>query len=208
MEQFGLGSSAFQAFFTQNRKTLLADDTVAFGLVYLTAQEDCDENAGFLFDHLLDEARIDVENDGRYGAAFISAVEMAIRTGMEANAFSSYNMMIFSGSFQKAGLSVPEFFKKDILDIKVPDVSEDFDPNMQLANLEEAVLAGGGTAYDLFELISETTAVLPNEVMAALANLLAKLDGKLFERCALYFLLSEGADIRVAVASSLYERLE
>ncbi len=208
MDDFGLESSAFREFFTLNRKNLMSDDTVAFGLVYLSSQEGCSENAGFLFDRLLDEARMDIENDGPYGTDFVKNVEMAIEAGMAANAFSSYNMMIFSGAFQKAGLLVPDFFKKDILDMDVPETSEDFDPNMQLIDLEKNVLADGGTAYDLYNLISEVSAVLPNEVMAMLANLLAKLDGKLFERCALYFLLSEDADVRIAVASGIYERHE
>ncbi len=208
MDKFGLESDEFQAFFTQIKKTLLIDDTVAFGLVHLSAQDDCDEDADFLFNRLLDEASMDVENDGRYGAHFISTVEMAIETGMEANAFSSYSLMIFGGAFHRAGLPVPYFLKMDMPDTEASEVTEGFDPDTQLANLEKEVLAGGGTAYDVFCCISEMSAISPNEVMAALANYVTTMEGALFERCALYFLLSEDADVRIAAASGLYERLE
>ena len=77
-----------------------------------------------------------------------------------------------------------------------------------MQGLARDVMAQGGSAYDLFGAIETMLAAAPDGIRAGLARWLAAADGPLYERCALFMLLSDCEPVRQAIIAGLSERVE
>ncbi len=198
----------FQSYFNSQRSRLLNSKEVAAGLVVLVAQEDnFSGNVSQLLGLLLDEARMRLENDSEYGQDFLQTVEMTVRTGLESGELQQAHLMGFAGLFRQVGLPVPQSFILDTVNISPSPDMENFDPYEDIEKIAQSVLSEGGTAYDLFNAIDTMLATAPEKVRASLANHLATMDTPVFERCALFLLLSGSELVQKAIITGLRARL-
>lgn len=211
MEQFNLHGFGpeFQSYFMRMKSRLLSSGDVACGLVVLCAQEE-DHSGGAhqILGLLLDEARMGLENDNEYAEGFLETLGMAVQAGVAAGAVQQENLMEFAGLYRRVGLPVPQAFMLDPDNMSPPPDMGDFDLSENLENLASDVMSEGGTAYDLFNAIDTMLAAVPEEIQAALANHIATMDGPLFERCALFTLLSGSELVQEATLSGLFGRLD
>jgi len=205
----GFSSAAFRDYFMRVKYDLLDDEAVVASLVLAMGQpEDPTVNVAALFELLLDEARMGLENDSASGPAFLESVETIISAGLEAGAFEQGDLMKFAAMYRRAGLSVPDVLTINPDKVTPPASAAGIDLDAQLEGLAKNVQAEGGEAYDLFNGLMEMAASLPEDMQAGFANHMATLANPIFERCALYFLLSESPLIQEATAAGLLERFE
>ena len=210
MEQFELYGfePKFQSYLLNKKSRLLGSDDVACDLVALVARENGSSgNASQLLSLLLDEARMGLESEHEYAEDFLEAVEMAVKAGLAAGTVKQENLVQFAGMYRRLGLPVPQSFMLDPDSISPSPNFENFDLSENLEKLARDVIAEGGSAYDLFSAIDTMLAAVPEEVQASLANYIAIMDGPLFERCALYMLLSGSEPVQKAAIKGLFERL-
>jgi len=209
LEDHGASSPVFQDCFLRLKRDLLASDEVAMGLVVLIGHlKDENDHAMMLFSLLLDEARMGLENGADYAARFLETVEMAIGVGLAAGAFEQPHLLEFAALYRRVGLPVPDVLMVDPEKMPTPENSGDMDLSENLESLGRDIIEQGGGALDLFTTLDEMSAALPEEMLAGFTNHLATLDGDIFERCALYFLLSGSALVQEAVLAGLGHRLE
>lgn len=204
----GVSSPVFHDYFMRLKRDLLASEEVAMGLVVLIGHlEHENDDAVMLFGLLLDEARMGLENDAGYVRGFLDAVEMAIGAGLAARAFEQHHLLEFAGQYRRVGLPVPATLMVDPDKMTVPESTEEFDLSENIEGIARDILAQGGGALDLFTALDEMSAALPEEMLAGFANHLVTLDGDIFERCALYFILSGEALVQEATLAGLSHRL-
>lgn len=199
----------FQSYFMRLKSQFLASTDVACGLVALTAQEDdTSGSAHKVFSLLLDEARMGLENDDEYAEDFLQTVEMAVEAGIAAGVIQHDNLVDFAGLYRRVGLPVPKAFIIDPDTMPPAADMGDFDLSENLEDLARDVMAEGGSAYDLFNAIDSMLAAVPDEIQASLANHISTMQGAVFERCALFMLLSGSELMKEAIMAGLFERLE
>lgn len=199
----------FQSNFGRLKSQLLASGDVARGLVVLTAQENANSGGAHqMLSLLLDEARMGLENDSEYAGKFLETVEMAVQTGVAADVIQQENLIEFAGLYRMVGLPVPQSFIIDPDNMAPPPDMGDFDLSDNLENLARDIMAEGGSAHDLVEAIDTLLAAMPEEVQASIANHIATMNGPIFERCALFMLLSGSELVQEAIIAGLFERLD
>jgi hypothetical protein len=209
LEDQGVSSSIFHENFMRLKRDLLASEEVAMGLVVLIGHlKDENDDAVMLFGLLLDEARMGLENDADYAKGFLETVEMAIGAGLAAGSFEQHHLLGFAGQYRRVGLPVPATLMVDPDKMTVPYGAEEFDLSENIESIARDILAQGGGALDLFTALDEMSAALPEEMLAGFVNHLVTLDGAIFERCALYFILSGGTVVQEATLAGLSHRLE
>lgn len=204
-EEYGF-EPEFQSYFLSKKSRLLGNEEVACGLVVLCAQED--SNASQLLGLLLDEARMGLENDNEYATGFLAAVEETIQAGLSAGALQQEDLIKFAGLYRRVGLPVPHSLTLKPTNMPPPANMENFDLSENLEQLARDVLADGGTTYDLFNAIDTMTAALPEEIQASLLNHLAMMPSPVFERCALFLMLSGSEIVQQAIIAGLMEKLD
>ena len=200
-------SPEFQAYFLSQKSKFLGNSEFAYGLVTLAAQEDDPiGSASQLLSLLLDEARMGLENDDAYGEGFLETVEMAIQENLEAGTIKQQHLMEFAGHYKLVGLPVPQSLMLNVDNMTPPSNPGELDLSENLQGIARDVLADGGSAYDLFNTIDAMLAAIPEEIQAAFTNHLASMDSAIFERCALYMLLSGSNLVQEATIAGLHER--
>ena len=208
LEHHGL-DPVFRSHFGQVKSHLLSSADVASGLTRLTAQaKDFDDAACQLLELLLDEARMGLENDNEYAADFLETVEMAVEAGMSAGAIGHENLAVFAGLYRSADLPVPPAFIIDPTTVPRPQDFDDFDPSENLESIARDVIADGGSAYEVFNAIYMMQAAMPEEIQAFMAHHIATIDSSVFERCALFMLLSGSELVQEATITGLSDRLD
>lgn len=201
-------SPVFSNYFSDVKAQLLASEEAIIALTVMIGQEEEEDTSPLiLLSLLLDEARMGLENDGARASGFLAAVERAIETGLSSGVLEQQHLLRFAGLYQQAGLPVPDGLKIDPDKMVRPEGAETFDLSENLQAMARDIQSDGGNAYDLFSVLSEMTAAMPDEVRASFANHLAMLPGALFERCALYFILSGSSPVPEAALAGLFERL-
>ncbi len=208
MEVQGIASSAFQNYFLRTKTDLLDSEEVAHGLVVLIAHlEQDNDNPVALFGLLLDEARMGLENDSAYAAGFLGSVEVAVAAGLAAGALEQHHLLEFAAQYRRVGLPIPQSLIVDPDKMVPPEGMEGIDISKILENVARDIQAQGGSPYDVFTAIHEMSAAVPDEIQASLANHLVTLQDQVFERCALYLILSGSDLVQEAVIFGLSERL-
>ncbi len=209
MESHDLTSPAFMEFFDRVRPVLLQDPSVAVNLVGLIGmQEEDTQTVSLLMSRLLDEARMDQENDGAYGAEFLEMVEIGAGAALSAGLFEPHHLSELAGLYRRAGLPVPGDLMIDPDQMVMPEGAEDMDPAKALEDLVGQLQETGAGPFELFTMVDEMTANMPDEMKAAFANRLVVQPGEVVERCGLYFLLSGSPLVQQAAAAGLAERLQ
>jgi hypothetical protein len=209
MEQQGETSLDFHNYFMRIKSLLLESDETAVGLIMLFGHLDEDsENVEELLRLLLDEARMGLENDYAYASRFLETVEIAIDAGIESGELKQQDLMTFAKLYRRAGLPVPQSLVIDPDMVAPPKEGQDIDPSEMLEGLARDVQTEGGGPFELFSGLSEMTAALSDEFQANFANQVSIVPSPIFERCALYFVLSGSPLVQEATISGLFERLE
>ncbi|WP_413616579.1 hypothetical protein MRB56_11450 [Halomonas cupida] len=207
LDQYGF-SPEFHAYFMRQKLRLMGSADVAAGLVVLATQEEAySETASQLLGILLDEARMGLENDSSNASDFLEAVEVVIQSGLEAGALQHTQLMILAALYRRAALPVPQALMLDPASMPPPPETEDIDISKSLEEIAADVLSDGGSANDLFNVIDEMLASVPEDPRSALAHHLATMGSPVFERCALYMLLAGTEAVQEAIVAGLHERL-
>lgn len=209
IQTYGPSSPVFRDFFTGIRHDLMTSTDAAIWLVAATESADANDDVILLFSTLLDESRMSTENGNTDGRIFLEHVEIAINNGMTTSAFDASRKMMIAGLYRRASLPVPEILLIRPEQMNFPDVP--LLPSAVKAHLEmlaHDIRAEGGGAFDLYSELSETVAAMPEEVQAGFIHYLTSLDEVMFERCALYWLLSGTPLMQEAAALGLSEKLK
>jgi len=200
----------FRAYFARLSSRLLASRDVARDLVMLAAQEEEDSSSGALrlLGLLLDEARMGRENDDEHSGGFLEMVETAVEAGLADGAIQQENLIKFVALYRYVGLPMPRSFVLDLGNMAPPPDMENFDLSENLEDMARDITSEGGSAHDLFNTIDTMLGAIPEELQASLAHHIATMDGPLFERCALYILLSTPELVQETTVAGLSERLD
>ena len=203
-----LSSIEFQIYFAAMKHDLLASKAVAATLIaHVVQSNDSRPDAIDIFGLLLDEARMGIENDSAYGKAFLTNAERAIAAQMATGACGPLHLMRIAALYRRAGLPVPDLLIIDPGEAEIPAEVPVPDLDQALATLATDIKAEGGGPYEFFNGLNEMTAGLTEEMQAGLVHHLASLDDPLFERCALYWLLSGPSLVQQATAAGLHAKL-
>ena len=200
---------AFQAHFLQVKSQLFASGETAKDLVVLIARDNANSDpASQLLGLLLTEVRMGLENDAAHVEGFLEEVETAVEAGVDAGTIRQENLLAFAGLYHSAELPVPEFFKFNLAAVPpTPDI-ETFDLTKHLEGIASEVMSGGGSAYEFFVGLDTNLAAVPEEIQAGMANHIAEMNGAIFERCALFQLLSGPEVVQEAIIAGLQTRLK
>ena len=197
----------FQRKFDSAKRELLADPEIPSEILGSISIETGQAGPIFvMLGTLLNEARMAL-NDGEHGQAFLDDMASAIHAGRMGNLLTPMQMGAIAGEYRRADLAVPDILILDELDTPIPDGIEDFDPTLQLTNLADQIMNSGGDAYAVFSALSEMSAALPEGPQAGMVHHLATIDGEVFERCALYMILSGTTPVQEATLEGLMDRL-
>ena len=204
-----LSSIEFQIYFAGVKRELLTNEAVAATIVtHVMQSKDSRPDAVNIFGLLLDEARMGIENDSPYGEVFLKNAERAIEAQIAAGACGPLHLMKVAALYRRAGLPVPDILIIDPVgadmpaEVPVPDLDD------ALATLAAEIKAAGGGPYEFFNGLHEMTAGMSEEMQAGFVNHLASLDDPIFERCALYWLLSGPSLVQEAAAVGLHAKLK
>lgn len=201
-------SPEFHAYLARQKPHLLGSGDVAAGLVFLITQDSGDsEYASQMLSMLLDEARAAQENDSAGAGNFLEAMEEMIQFSLASGELEHAQLAILAALYRRAGLSVPQCLMLDPGGMPPHPDMEQSDVMKGLENVAQEVLSQGGTALDLFGVIDEMLATIPEEPRSALARHIATMDAPAFERCALYMLLSDSEPVQRAIVTGLHQRL-
>ena len=207
--RYELSSIEFQIYFAGVKRELLTNEAVAATIVtHVMQSKDSRPDAVNIFGLLLDEARMGIENDSQYGEVFLKNAERAIEAQIAAGACGPPHLMKVAALYRRAGLPVPDILIIDPVgadmtaEVPVPDLDD------ALATLAAEIKAAGGGPYEFFNGLHEMTAGMSEEMQAGFVNHLASLDDPIFERCALYWLLSGPSLVQEAAAVGLHAKLK
>ena len=222
IQSHGFGSSVFDAYFMSVLPDLLRDDAVAGILLDAISKEailkeDSAEDTAFsdVFGLLLDEARMDVENDGLYGKVFLASAETALGALQIKKGFGDPVHMTLVACYGQAGLPVPDTLVLDMeSDFDMTESASEFPEALSAESLSagleqmlEAVLKEGGTPYHCYLAFHETCLALPDDARAWLVGHVSAMGNPVFEHWALYWLLDKAPLICNAAATGLADRL-
>lgn len=185
-------------------RQLLAAEGVAADLVAAVAGAPEPVPAeSLLFDRLLDEARMDVENRGGRGDGFLAAVTAALRDLAEGDALTVEGAARLASGFARTGLPVPDVLTDWVLRQPPPDAAgKDGD-----AFISRLIRQAGKDAYALHEVLTESLAVMPVAVRADVVTRLGRRPEPVTRRLLLYWLLDTAPEVRLAAAAAVEDRL-
>jgi yecA family protein len=192
-----------------NRSSLMRSVEVPVALMGALVEHSSDEwpPAAHVLELLIDDARMDVENEGAFGEGFLKMLENAISGMLDEGQLTSVAATSLIRCYGHADVQVPArlvSFHLAQIEAAVDTshtLSIDFDEIIgRLA--EEAE----GNFYVLHEGLREVTAGLPAEMRSALVYELSSRDQPFSWSMATYSLLNRSAPIREAAALALLHR--
>jgi yecA family protein len=192
-----------------NRSFLMRSVDVPIALVAALLKHSGDEwpPAAHVLELLIDDARMDAENEGAFGAEFLQMLENAISSMLDDGQLTSVAATALIRCYGHANVQVPAHlvsFHLARIEASVDTShtqSADFDKI-----IEELAKEAGGNFYVLHEGLREVTAGLPAEMRSALVYELSSRDQAFSWSMATYSLLDRSAPIREAAALALLHR--
>ena len=160
-----------------------------------------------LFGVLVEQAQLDAENRGRFGAPFLAEARGAIDTLADAGDLPDEAALGLARAFVRAGLEAPgclfPIFAGE------PDTGQALAAFPGLLDLEIDRLArhAGGDDHLLHDLLVDLTAVLPSTFRPTFVQHVAGRDEERYGHAALYWLLDRSPELRLAAASGLSGRV-
>jgi len=160
-----------------------------------------------LFGVLVEQAQLDAENRGRFGAPFLAEARGAIDTLAAGGDLPDEAALGLARAFVRAGLEAPECLFP--IFAGEPGTGQALAAFPGLLDLEIDRLArhAGGDDLLLHDLLVNLTAVLPSTFRPTFVQHVAGHDEEQYGRAALYWLLDRSPEIRLAAASGLSGRV-
>ncbi len=168
-------------------------------------EEDTDRRL-LLFAALVERARLDMEGRGRLGLGFLRDAEAAIDGLLDAGGLEFETALALARAYGFAGIEAPESLLSFLVaGIAEPSgkegVAHDFD-----AEVDALRRHAGNDAHALHVLLADSLALVPAPLRPGLVHHVAGRDREDYGRLALYWLLDEAADVRLAAAGGLLQR--
>ena len=159
-----------------------------------------------LFEILVGEARMDMENRGRLGQSFLAEARVAIDALSEADGLDLGTAMSLARAYARAEMEAPESLVSFLLgDVEaqagMEGVLDDLDA--QLDDLRGEV---GDDDYMLHAFLNDMLCVVPAPLRPGVVHHVACRDEAWCGRLALYWLLDAATEVRQAAAGGLGER--
>ena len=159
-----------------------------------------------LLEILIDEARMDKENRGRFGERFLSEAHHAIDALAEADNLDEGTAVLLAHAYARANLEAPGSLGSSIpVGLEEGDgvIRLPVDPDSLLDRIRDEA---EGHVYGLHGALGAGLGVLPVELRPVFVQYVAGRDDGSYGRLALYWMLDPVADIRLAAAAGLLER--
>ena len=207
LSQAGSGAAARGVLQEPLRKLLATPETGAeLAAIVAAAREAEDFSAEVkVLEMLTEEARMDRENDGAFGAAFFSALEDAIARLAGTGAITETGTFLLGRCYVRAGLAAPGRLRQSGAvgerDFALPGDLPDLDE--LLGKLREEVR---GDAYALHAALSEMLATIGSEARGALIGEIVAREEPLHLHLGIYWLLDNASGIRRAAADAFLGR--
>jgi yecA family protein len=208
VERTGLKSSLRDRIVADRASLMQSVDVPTTVLEALVAHSGDDwPPAAQVLELLIDDARMDAENEGAFGARFLSSLESAISKLIEEGQLTSVAGSLLARCYGRANVPVPE----RLVSFHLAQMEECVDRSRTLPpDFDQAVASmareADGDVYVLYEGLRETTAGLPPEMKAALVYELSSRDQAFSATIATYSLLDGAAPVREAAALALLHR--
>ena len=193
---------------TENRPALLGTPGVAsevIGCLADVTNAELDRRLALL-EVLIDEARMDKENRGRFGERFLSEAHDAIDALAGADNLDEGTAVLLAHAFARANLEAP-----GSLGSSIPVGLEEGDGVTRLPVDPDSLLdrirdEAEDHVYGLHGALGAGLGVLPVEFRPDFVRYVAGRDDGSYGRLALYWMLDPVADIRLAAAAGVLER--
>ena len=169
-----------------------------------------EERRLILFDVLANEARMNVENRGRGGDAFLEEAREAISALIAEGGLDLDMAAMLARIYGGAELETPEELLSFLLEAAEPGI--DVDAGGVLEDLEaqisDLLLESDGDIHGLHMYLTEMLGGAPAQIRPDFVEQLAGGGAPWCGRLALYWLLDPSEDMRIAAAAALGERAE
>ena len=161
-----------------------------------------------LFDVLVNEARMDVENQGRLGEGFLAEAKDAIAALSEAGDLEPETGLSLARAYARAEVEVPEALVSFLLKGAATDLDAEVfmeDVNAQIDDLRRDA---DGDDYVLHTFLNEILGAIPVPLRSGFVRHMASRNEAWCGRLALYWLLDPAAEVRLAAAVGIGERAQ
>ena len=205
VERSGLTSSLRDQI-AANRFTLMQSADVPTALLEALLAHSGDEwpAAADVLELLIDDARMDAENEGAFGIGFLGSLETAVSQLLDEGKLTSVAAASLARCYGRANVQVPE----PLVSFHLAQIEDGMDRSRTLPpDFDQAIAnlarEADGNVYVLHEGLRENMAGLPIEMRATLVYELSSRDRAFSGSIATYSLLDQAAPIREAAALAL-----
>jgi hypothetical protein len=192
-----------------NRAALMRSADLPTALVRALVDYSGDEwpPAAHVLELLIDDARMDAENEGAFGTGFLDMLESAICSIIDEGKLTSAAALSLMRCYAHANVDVPA----QLVSFRLAEIDSGIDRKAPLAPDLDEVIAGlikeaKGDLYAVYEGVREIMAGLPVESRAGLVYELSSRGQAFSWVAATYALLDQAAPIREAAALALLHR--
>ncbi len=207
-EQSGWTSRLRETLFA-NRAHLMQNADVPASLIGALTKSPGDmwPSEAHILETLIDEARMQIENEGKYGHEFLSILVNTIHDFVKKKQLSTHVVTVLTTCYARAKVDVPEI----LASVQIAQMEEDAknhppalpDLNKMMKNLAQEA---GGDPYTMHEQLRETTAGMPEEAKLAFTREISLLNHPSSWSMATYWLLAPAIAIREQAALALLHR--
>ncbi len=210
LSRTGSGEAAWSVVQGHRRKLLSNPEIGAeLAAIVAAAREAKDIPAELMvLEALIEQARMDRENAGTHGAAFLSALDDAIARLVGKGEITGAGTFLLGGCYIRAGLAAPGHLRRS-------GAAEERDYSAtpgDLPDLDELLdrlrKEAQGDAYSLHAALSEMLATIDSDTRGVLIGEVVEREDPLFERLGCYWLLDNASDIRRAAADAFLRRTQ
>ena len=161
-----------------------------------------------LFDVLVNEARMNVENQGRLGEGFLAEAEVAITALSETGGLDPETGVSLARAYARAEVEVPEALVSFLMERATTDIeAEGFLDDLE-AQIDDLRRDADGDDYVLHTFLNEILGAIPVLLRSGFVQHMAGRNEAWCGRLALYWLLDPAVEVRLAAAFGLGERAQ
>lgn len=207
-EQSGWTSRLREILFA-NRSHLMQSADVPASLIGALTKSPGDmwPSEAHILETLIDEARMQIENEGEYGHEFLSILVNTIHDFVEKKQLSPNVVTVLTTCYARAKVDVPEI----LASVQIAQMEENAknhpppppDLNKMMKNLAQET---GGDSYAMHEQLREIAAGMPEDAKLAFTREISSLSHPSSWSMATYWLLAPAMSIREQAALALLYR--
>lgn len=189
------------------RFLMASRETAAVLVARLFGAGETDIGQVLLLRLLLDEARMDQENRGSRGPAFLADLFTAIETAQADGMATAHGVSKIASALSDVGLAVPESLSETLHTLAGAELPDD--PEAMQAALDDQIdvlLNESGEPGEVHAALGQVMAGFSADARAALVEIIARRPNPVLPRVLVSWLLDPAAQVRLAAATSLAER--